>query len=147
MLFFPLAFFLYPLPSHLQEIWGVALPQPSCFMQVFLAMTLSLGGIFAFRVSLFPRYYRVVPGRLDILDYTPFRRKPHSIEKINLRGATVDVRYDIGKIEIETDSCPPMKKDISLTDCKERHRFAEAIMLAAMSSAAAPPLPDDELLG
>ena len=63
--------------------------------------------------------------------------------------ASVSVRYDAGMIDIATAAPPMIKKTlgISLTDMKGRHRLAEAVMLAAMSSAAAPPLPDDKLLG
>ena len=88
-----------------------------------------------------------MPGRLDILEYRPFDRKPRSIEKIDLRGATVTVRYGLGTLMIETASSPPFERGILLTDLKETHRFAEAVMQAAMSSTPTPSPPDDQLLG
>lgn len=95
-----------------------------------------------------PTYYRVMPGQVDTMEFNWLATKPRSVKKINLRDATVEVRYDQEEINIiKTASMPPEKLRISMEGMKERHRFAEAVILAALSSSPTPPLPDDALLG
>ncbi|MCB9852105.1 MAG: hypothetical protein H6819_03345 [Phycisphaerales bacterium] len=91
-------------------------------------------------------YYRIVPGRIDIMKFRPFRTKGRIIDQINVRNARVDVEFNKQQAYIRTTDDPPRQVLLSLAN-GEPHAFAEAILKAAICSSPAPPLPDDELLG
>jgi len=97
---------------------------------------------------LYPTYYRVVPGRLDIVRYKWWADRARSIERFDLREARkIEVNYANQNVVIEAAPSEPDCPVIYLSHIRERHRLAEAILMAAISTSPAPPLPDDELLG
>ncbi|MBK8268074.1 MAG: hypothetical protein IPK83_07095 [Planctomycetes bacterium] len=112
------------------------------------------GGILAFALGfgagqlaalLRPMYFRVVPGRLDILKFDGVRKKPLSIQRINLRNAIIHANFGFRTVEISNPLVE--KKKLVLIHVSEPHRFVQGLFQAAICTTPAPPLPDDELLG
>jgi hypothetical protein len=113
--------------------------------------------IFAWR----PVYYRVAPGRLDILRFGFFKLKAKSRRSVSLRDARIVCRYDKGVLEISPmpegiqrtpkdaaavcEPAPPLT--IDLGSLPERHAFAHAVFQSAVSDRSVPDSPDGELLG
>lgn len=91
-----------------------------------------------------PRYYRVLPGRLDIMDYRPLARRGRLIRSIDLRSAKLLINLRFWTVRIETDG---ESEEFLFRFMPDRRRFAHTLLLAAVSTAPAPPLPDDELIG
>jgi hypothetical protein len=93
-----------------------------------------------------PAYFRVVPGRLDILRWRPFCRRPDLVVRCNLRTARilVDLRKSVVLLE-----CPETKRAMALSIglIWGRTRLAHALFMAALSTYEAAPLPEDALLG
>ena len=91
-----------------------------------------------------PIYFRVVPGRLDVLRFSIIGRCPVRVQSHDLRSAPilVDLRRHVvfvGEAEASADFC--------FAFVPGRSRFARAVFMAALSSYEPGPLPDDELLG
>jgi hypothetical protein len=91
-----------------------------------------------------PVYFRIVPGRLDVLWYGPFRSKPLRVDRYDLRSSKVlvDLRQKavvIGEDNNETDFCFALVRG--------GRRLAYMLLLAAISTHEPGPLPDDEMLG
>lgn len=97
--------------------------------------------------QVFADYYRVVPGRIDMMTFRPFRRGGEVADRIHLHNANVQVKYPRQSISIRTAENPPREFSLSLELVSSPHAFAEAVMHAAITSTAAPPLPDDEFIG
>jgi hypothetical protein len=93
---------------------------------------------------LWPTYLRLVPGRLDVLGYSPFSRKPNFYHGYDLRDAqiTVDLRRSFVSI-----ASPRGKLEFGIALMRERRYFAYMLFLAAMSTHQPGPVPEDELLG
>ncbi len=95
-------------------------------------------------VFLWPLYFRIVPGRLDVMYFQPFTKKVFRIERIPLHNVKIvaDIR----------------RAYLSISDGDKQHRFSLRMMpqkkqflyftfLAAMSSYDPPKLSDDDLIG
>ena len=93
---------------------------------------------------LWPAYFRVVPGRLDVMRFSNLRGKPVSIERFDLRTAKllVDTRRWVVFIDDEERQI-----ELPIALMRDRRRFAHALLLAALSTHEPAPLPDDALLG
>ena len=94
-----------------------------------------------------PTYYRVVPGRIDVLRFGLLRRQPLQVEHIDLRNAAqIVIEFDHAKIRI-SEGIASNERVLKLNDAAEPHRLAEAVVQAAISTYPAAPLPDDDLTG
>jgi hypothetical protein len=100
-----------------------------------------------------PAYLRFVPGRVDVMRFGLFGKKPAKTQSISLRGRRVRISM-WGLVFEDTDErgaavwrsvewCERMSWSGSLA----RPDIARAALMAAVSSRAAPGLPDDELVG
>jgi len=94
-----------------------------------------------------PIYYRVVPGRLDIMQFGLLRTKPTSCESVPLRRARIscDLKKCVLKILPNANSAPERVIPLRELDCPLDLILA-AFRAAALDREAAP-LPRDELLG
>lgn len=114
-----------------------------------------------------PTYVRIIPGRLDVLRFSLFRRRPVSLASFDLRQSRVlvDVRPAVVVIEapgerrparrvrsrkwpyamIEEPGAPVGVVGFVLTPA--RRRLLETVCFAAVTDAPTPELPPDELLG
>jgi len=91
-----------------------------------------------------PIYYRVVPGRLDVLRFSAIWRRAVSVQSYDLRKTPVLV--DLRRHMVFVG--PPAKADdFSFALVPGRKRFARAVFMAAVSTYEPGPLPHDELLG
>jgi len=105
---------------------------------------------------LFPAYYRVLPGRVELLRYHPLGREPMYMKKLELRGRRVIVdRFQNVLIaeSLDQPAKPAWKprpeeiNELSFAYLLDRRAFARDLVLAARSSAIAGPVRDDELVG
>ncbi len=87
---------------------------------------------------------RVVPGRLDVLQYAPFRSGAVRIEKYDLKRSRVFVDLKLSVVAIDSAD---RKLQFSTALISGGRRLAYMILLAAISTHEPGPLPDDELLG
>lgn len=91
-----------------------------------------------------PTYYRVVPGRLDILVGSPFSGKVRLAGRWNLRDALVKIRFDQQELFVRSWAA---KRTLCVGSISEPHAFVRAVFEAAISSHPTASLPDDALLG
>ena len=94
---------------------------------------------------IFPTYYRVVPGRLDVLKGSPFARTPWLHDRYDLRVARVIARFDQNTLYVYSPGQRSL--EISLGTISEPEEFVKTVFQAAVCTHTAPPLPDDALLG
>ncbi|MCB9852127.1 MAG: hypothetical protein H6819_03455 [Phycisphaerales bacterium] len=89
-----------------------------------------------------PMYFRVVPGRMDVLRYSMLRRAPMQVERHDLRTAQVivDMRSNVVYI-VEGEKVG----EYSIRFMPERSAFARALFQGAVSTHAAPAVSDEEL--
>ena len=125
----------------LRELGNLPLPRFGYFT---VATAMVFGGGVA--VFLWPTYLRIVPGRIDILRYRLWSRKP-TVETIDLREAHVLVNLHRSIIYIQTSDHTRFWRAIGLGAVRHGKEVAHAILQAAISTAPTPPLPDDELIG
>jgi hypothetical protein len=109
---------------------------------IFVVMIVMLPRLWCY---IFPTYYRVVPGRLDVLRGSPFARTPWVRERYDLRTAQVTARFDIHTAYLYW----PGKRSLEINwgTISEPEEFVKTVFQAAVCTHAAPPLPDDALLG
>lgn len=94
----------------------------------------------------FPTYFRIVPGRLDLIQFNAFTNRRIRFEGWDLR--TSDITLDFKKQLLTIVAAKTgKKKEIQLVEAAEPYRLATAVMQAAICSYEAAPLPDDQLLG
>ncbi|RJP33774.1 MAG: hypothetical protein C4547_11780 [Phycisphaerales bacterium] len=101
-------------------------------------------------MALWPTYYRVVPGRLDVMRFNMLRNEPVSIAQHPLRDAwiEIDLRRCVVIIGRRNEPGEPQTEaELPILLMRRRTEFAHALLLAAISTHEAPPLPDDALLG
>lgn len=95
---------------------------------------------------LWPTYYRVVPGRLDIMKFPMISTGKAEVERVNLREPRVSADASSGAIRLER--ADGRRSYIQfLGTPTSRMEFAKAVAEAATSPHEAPALPDDELVG
>jgi hypothetical protein len=92
----------------------------------------------------FPTYVRVVPGRLDVMQCGFLGRSILSRRSIDLRKSRVVIDLST-QVIVHTDGSgtPP----IGYAAMWDSAAFANAVLLACMSTHTPPPLPDDALVG
>lgn len=93
---------------------------------------------------LHPTYYRIVPGRLDIMWFAPLANRGGVRTRLDLRKAKITANFARRVIELDAGGVIEV---IPLFGISEPYRFVEAVFQAAISTFPAPPLPDDALLG
>jgi hypothetical protein len=105
---------------------------------------LAIGMALWFMGWMWPTYFRVVPGRLDVMRFSNLRGRPIATSRYDLRRSkiTVDLRRSILFIDGEDGQA-----DFTFLLMRERDRFGYYILLGALSTHRPPPLPDDALLG
>ena len=96
---------------------------------------------------LWPTYFRIVPGRLDVMRFNNLLNRPVSVERYNLRTAKLLIDLRRGVIFVDESDGRTGEFPIVWMRRSTRERLAYHLLLAAMSSYEAPDLPDDKLLG
>jgi hypothetical protein len=94
---------------------------------------------------LWPTYFRIVPGGLDVLRFNNILNRPVEAEHHDLRKARVLVDLRRGVVFIDHEDGHSV--ELPIRWMRGQERFAYYLFLAAMSSHQPPPLPDDRLLG
>lgn len=112
----------------------------------FYIMMTSLAGPAALIAALmWPTYFRIVPGRLDVLAYGLLGHGKPQLASIDLRTSRllVDTNRDMVIVEREGQEA------VSLTfaGVPDRLGFARSVLEAARCTVPTPPLPEDELVG
>lgn len=105
-----------------------------------VAIVVLFPGLLLFR----PKYFRLVPGKLEVLTFSFLRWSPRKHQQFDLRNARIiaDLRshivvIDLGKCVVE----------YTIRFLPERKRFVHSLFLAAMSTHEPAPLPADALSG
>lgn len=92
--------------------------------------------------ALRPMYFRVVPGRLDVLRYSVLRGTPMQVERYDLRSARVIVDLRTNSVFIVEGE---KVGEYSIWFMGERLAFARALFEGAVSTYAAPAVSDEVL--
>lgn len=160
--FEPSVFFAPTLPSAEDRFRSIVVWAGLCVLFLILAAVVSyaltgkvhgLGVVqfvgpvaLAFLVAefLFPQYVRVVPGRLDVLHFSPFGSRAVRIQKYDLKRSRVFVDLKLSVVAIDGAD---RTLEFSTAFIPRGRRLAYMILLAAISTHEPGPLPDDELLG
>lgn len=100
--------------------------------------------IAALGFCLWPTYLRVVPGRLDILQYSAFGSRVIASRSVSLRDAKVIVDLPKSVVSIHR---PNEELTFSIALMPNRVLFARALFMGAISTHAAPELPEHALIG
>jgi hypothetical protein len=90
-----------------------------------------------------PTYYRIVPGRMDIMRFSVLTNRATILDRWDLRNAHITVRFERQRVGLGMSET----KHVRLFGLAEPHRFVAAVFQGAISTHEAPPLPDDALLG
>lgn len=90
-----------------------------------------------------PTYYRIVPGRMDIMRFSVLTNRATIVDRWDLRNAHITVRFDRRRVGLGMSET----KHVRLFGLAEPHRFVAALFQGAISTHEPPPLPDDALLG
>lgn len=115
---------------------------------MFGALPMVMIGLAAYGIArLRPTYYRVVPGRLDILRYSALRAKVVFEQQIDLSLAWILVDFFNGPPRLTISHRDGGAIEIQLRDVQKPHQFAETVVWAAISTADSPQLPEGELIG
>lgn len=93
---------------------------------------------------LFPTYYRIVPGRLDVMRFSPLTNSARILDRLDLKEARIRVRFDKTAVEILSHG---RSKKIQLRGVSEPFKFVDALLLGAVTTYAPGPVPDDRLIG
>lgn len=127
---------------HYFLAWFMGRPQWS--WQFVLKIWLAIGVVLWFVGWMWPTYFRVVPGRLDVMRFSNLRGRPLTIRRYDLRRSriTVDLRRSI--LFIDAEDC---RVDLTFMLMRDRDRFGYYVLLGALSTHQPPPLPEDALLG
>ncbi|MBI5764559.1 MAG: hypothetical protein HZA51_13655 [Planctomycetes bacterium] len=91
-----------------------------------------------------PTYYRIIPGQLDIMQFSPLMKRVRLFSRWNLRDARIHVRFDKEKVEICSHG---RDESVHLRGISEPYKFIEALLMGALSTHPAGPVPIDRLLG
>jgi len=94
---------------------------------------------------LWPAYLRVVPGRLDIIEYGFLGSGKPRVRRIDLRDADVLVVSEMRTFRVGAPGREPMTVQCGVT--LRWHELVRAVFNAARSGHPAPAMPDDELVG
>jgi hypothetical protein len=110
---------------------------------------LSIGIIWLWRTMVRPRYIRLAPGIVQILEYSLFDRHRATRNYEPCQGTTVLVQQ-LGRAEEPTRlvfRCGKREDVFELAQMRDRPAVTEAFWRAILSTAPRPPLSDDELIG
>jgi hypothetical protein len=103
-----------------------------------------LGVLFLWLISrLFPTYYRIMPGRLDIMRFAPLTNRVRKMETVNLRSAKIRVVLERATIVIRNHD---NEHTIILRGLTEPFRFIDALLMGAVSTHRPAAVPDDRLM-
>jgi hypothetical protein len=91
-----------------------------------------------------PTYFRVVPGRLDVMGFFPWRANAQRYESYDLRRATICVDLQCRVVAINDGA---RSVEFGIRFMRDSKQFARALFAAALCSWDPPPLPQDDLLG
>lgn len=137
-----LTFFLLLPPVALAFFVGV--PFVRSATALYVMMTAGVAALAA--GCLWPTYFRVVPGRLDILRYNAVTGKAVLVEHFDLRVARILVALRNLSVLIEQNGRVTRCETWAMRE-RDRQRFGYYLFLAAISSHETPLLPHDSLLG
>lgn len=91
-----------------------------------------------------PVYFRVTPGKIEALTYLAWRTAPVERRAWDLREARLLVDLDRWLVWIDASEAT---QELSIELVPGRRRLAHAVLLAAVSTHAAGPLPEEGLIG
>lgn len=93
-----------------------------------------------------PTYLRIVPGRVDVMEFGVFLRGRARVTKYDLRTAKVVV--DLRQLAVFIDDEEKnVRAELAIAFVRDRYRLAYYVLLAALSTHEPGPLPDDALVG
>lgn len=109
---------------------------------VVFVTAFAVGGIVT--TCIWPTYFRLVPGRIDVLRYNTLGRNVMEVVKHDLRTSAVLVDLNQRCVFLAKDG---ITTEIGFGAVRDPYEFAHAVLLAAVSTHTPAPLPDDALIG
>ena len=137
-----LTFFLLLPPIAAAFILGLPFVRSALSLLIMAAV----GVAAAATGCLWPTYFRVVPGRLDVLRYNNVTGRVALVKHFDLRAARILVDLRSQKVLIEQDGQATRCETWAMKE-RTREHFGYYLFLGAISSHEPPVLPDDQLLG
>lgn len=110
----------------------------------YVAVLVAVSAAAFITAALWPTYFRLVPGRFDVLRYNTLGRNVSEVIKHDLRTSAVLVDLNQCCVFLSRDG---IISEIGFGAVRNPHAFAHALLLAAVSSHTPAPLPDDALVG
>lgn len=140
-------------------VWSTGYWRLGYFSTAMIVVSVSALVVLLCRLT--SRFYRVVPGRIEILARHWLDSKVTLLETVSLRNSAVTCRFDKRMVEIgnslenarvsanePVDTEPSAShRTLDLHGLAAPHAFVEALFRAAVSSYDAPELPRDQLVG
>jgi hypothetical protein len=102
-----------------------------------------LGAAVFFTIHLRPLYFRISPGRLEVLRYGFIQREPMEVDEYDLRYAYIVA--DLHRRRLTVSHSERKGKSYSILLMRERREFLHTLFMAALSKQQAPSLPVDTL--
>ncbi len=95
----------------------------------------------------YPVYYRIVPGRMDVLRFHALSSRARHVRSVQLDTADVVCRYDNYILEIRQGGGDDAVERVDLFGLNDPHQFVKGVFQGAICEEPAPRLPRDRLLG
>lgn len=110
----------------------------------WLYVPLLIGGSSLLVGLMFPTYIRVVPGRIEVLEFGWLGRRVKHVDRVNLRNQRVLVDTFVSAVMIGRG---PTAITLPFVTVRDRKGFVHAVLMGAISTAEPPVLPEDALAG
>lgn len=105
---------------------------------------LLIGGSSLLVGLMFPTYIRIVPGRIEILEFSWLGRRVKHVDRVSLRNQRVLVDTFVSAVMIGRG---PAAITLPFVTVRDRKGFVHAVLMGALSTANPPRLPEDALAG
>ncbi len=102
-----------------------------------------LGAAVFFTIHLRPLYFRISPGRLEVLRYGFLKRHPVEVERYDLRRSYIVADFRMNRVTISERG--KQGRNYSLLLMPQRRAFLSMLFMAAVSEYQAPELPLETL--
>lgn len=117
---------------------------PTAMNRLLFVMWFSIASSSLIVAWLWPTYFRVMPGRLEVMRFSTLRGRAISFERFDMRQAWVLVDLRRSVVFINEGK---KRAEYAIGLMRGRTCFAHALFWAAMNTHQAPELPEDRLLG
>lgn len=117
---------------------------PTSAMWWWVYIPLLIGGSSLLVGLMFPTYIRIVPGRIEVLEFGWLGRRVKHVDRVSLRDQRVLVDTFVSAVMIGRGQTAVTLPFVTVRD---RRGFVHAVLMGALSTTEPPVLPEDALTG